>query len=64
MLSHQVDKSSAAHSQKAIAELLCAHNAIIRAWYEDWIREQTARVNSAFDARESATQKEPHPLHP
>ena len=58
MHSQQPEDANAVPSQKAIVDLLCVHNAIIRAWYEDWVREQTARVNLAFDARQSRPNKE------
>lgn len=33
--------------EKAIGDLLVAHNAILDAWFEDWQRQQQVRISSS-----------------
>ncbi len=43
------DQAEAESRDKAMDDLLLAHNAILKAWFAHWAAEHQARVDSAFD---------------
>ena len=52
MTKASTDQAEAESRDKAMDELLLAHNRILKTWFTHWAAEHQARVDSAFDGHE------------